>query len=86
MSSLLQSLNPHDQSVVGELPVSSAADVAAIVSLVRAAFPAWRRLPIEERIDFIKKFRDKTSFPAVSAAGTLEESLKTLGCQLYYDA
>ncbi len=54
----LQSINPHDQSVVGELLISSATDVASAVADARMAYHLWRRTPIEKRIEYIKKFRD----------------------------
>lgn len=55
----LQSINPHDQSVVGELEISTKADVKAAVEKARNAFWSWRFIPIEERVEYIKKFRNK---------------------------
>jgi len=54
----LQSINPHDQSVLGELEVSTAEEVAAVVSKAKKAFETWQFTPIEERISYIKKFRE----------------------------
>ena len=54
----LQSINPHDQSVVGELPISTKQDVEQAVALAKNAFEIWRFTPIKERISYIKKFRD----------------------------
>ncbi|MBI3273709.1 MAG: aldehyde dehydrogenase family protein, partial [Candidatus Colwellbacteria bacterium] len=55
----LQSINPHDQSVVGEVEISTAEDVVLAVSRARGAFSGWRHTPIEERIAYIKKYRQK---------------------------
>jgi acyl-CoA reductase-like NAD-dependent aldehyde dehydrogenase len=45
----LVSIDPHDGSVVGEIPVATAADVHATVARARAAQAAWAALPFEER-------------------------------------
>lgn len=55
----LQSINPHDQSVVGEIDISSKKDVDSAVSSARKAFREWSHKAIEERISYIKKFREK---------------------------
>lgn len=55
----LRSINPHDQSVVGEVEVSTEADVRVAVETAKDAFARWRFVPIEERVEYIKKFRDK---------------------------
>lgn len=47
--SVIVSTDPHDGSVVGEVAVSSPADVRAAVARARAAQPAWAALPFEER-------------------------------------
>jgi acyl-CoA reductase-like NAD-dependent aldehyde dehydrogenase len=54
----LTSINPHDQSVVGELEVSTLADVKNAVQKAHKAFDSWRFLAVEERVVFIKKYRD----------------------------
>lgn len=54
----LQSLNPHNQSVVGELEISTAEDVFSAVSKAKMAFETWQFTPIEKRISYIKKFRE----------------------------
>jgi succinate-semialdehyde dehydrogenase/glutarate-semialdehyde dehydrogenase len=51
MTDTLQSLNPLNGDVVGELPVSSVADVAAAVARAREALPAWRDLGVSGRRD-----------------------------------
>lgn len=57
----LQSINPHDQSVVGELEISSPDDVRRAVEKAKAAFTQWRDISIDRRIEFIKKYRDKVA-------------------------
>ena len=54
----LESISPHDQSVVGEVSVSTKQDVQAAVQRARAAFDGWRRVPIERRIAYVERFRD----------------------------
>jgi succinate-semialdehyde dehydrogenase/glutarate-semialdehyde dehydrogenase len=53
----LKSINPHDQSVVGELPVSTPKEVEAAYQQARAAFNDWKNSPITNRISYIIKFR-----------------------------
>lgn len=53
----LQSLNPHDQSIVGEVKISTAFDVTNAVSAAQDAFKNWRLLSGEYRIGYIKKYR-----------------------------
>lgn len=55
----LQSINPHDQSVVGEVEVSTKSDVENAVKKAKKAFGTWRFTPIEKRVDCLKKFRQK---------------------------
>ncbi len=50
-------LNPHDQSVVGSLPVSTKSEVAGAVKKARAAFVSWKSTTIDERIAYILKYR-----------------------------
>lgn len=56
---ILKSINPHDQSIVGELKVSTKQDVKRAVKKAKEAFGSWKDLSIKQRIDFIKKFREK---------------------------
>lgn len=53
----LNSVNPHDQSVVGEVDVSTEEDIKLAVEKARKAFNSWRDLNISERVEFIKKYR-----------------------------
>src|SRR5579871_2011298 len=54
----LQSINPHDQSLVGELAVSTPQDISHAVARARKAFDTWQFTSIEDRIGYIKKFRE----------------------------
>ncbi len=57
----LQTINPHDQSIVGELEISTSEDVSDAVSRAKTAFLKWKDVPIDERIRYIKKYRDKVA-------------------------
>lgn len=57
----LQSINPHDQSLVGELNISTQEEIKSTVNEAKAAFPVWKSLSIQERIAQIKKYRDKVA-------------------------
>ena len=49
--------NPATQEVLAEVPLSTAADVAAAVQAAAAAFPAWRHTVPEERIQYLFKLK-----------------------------
>jgi malonate-semialdehyde dehydrogenase (acetylating)/methylmalonate-semialdehyde dehydrogenase len=49
--------NPATAEVLAELPLAGAEDVDAAVAAASAAFPAWRRTPPQNRIQFLFKFR-----------------------------
>lgn len=55
----IKSINPHDQSVVGELEVSTQQEVKEAVKKAKQAFKKWRELSVAERIGYIKRFREK---------------------------
>jgi len=55
----LRSVNPHDQSIVGELEISTTSDISKAVEHAKNAFQVWRHTLIRERILYIKKFRDE---------------------------
>jgi len=42
--------NPATGAPIGECPLSGAADVDAAVQAAKSAYPAWRRTPVEDRI------------------------------------
>ena len=52
----LESLDPVSQAVVWSGRAASAAQVDAAVAAARAAFPAWARRPLEERIVVLETF------------------------------
>ena len=45
--------NPATGDVIARTPLSSKADVEAVVQSAAAAFPAWRRTPAGERIQYL---------------------------------
>ena len=55
----LKSLNPATGEVIGEVPVTPAAEIPAIVARARAAQPAWRKLGIDHRIELIRPLAQK---------------------------
>src|SRR5690242_19303397 len=50
--------NPATAELLARTPLSAAADVEAAVQAAAAAFPAWRRLPPGERIQYLFKLRN----------------------------
>ena len=54
-------INPHDQSVVGELSVSTQQDVKKAVKKAKEAFGGWKDISVEKRVAYIKKFREKVA-------------------------
>src|SRR6266849_9143629 len=49
--------NPATAELLGRTPVSTKADVEAAVQAAAAAFPAWRRTPPGERIQYLFKLK-----------------------------
>ena len=49
--------NPASGEVIGQVPLSSAADVDAAVQAAKAAFPAWRSVPAPERARILFRFK-----------------------------
>ncbi|MEE9100785.1 succinylglutamate-semialdehyde dehydrogenase [Pseudomonas nitroreducens] len=68
----LESLCPVSQAVVWSGRAASAAQVAAAVAAARAAFPAWARRPVEERIAMLERF-------AATLKGRSEELARAIG-------
>src|SRR5215472_14384940 len=50
-------IDPATQAVLAETPLSSAAEVDAVVAAAASAFPEWRRTPPEERIQFLFRMK-----------------------------
>lgn len=55
----LQSVSPHDQSVVGEVEITTQEQISQAVRSAKQAFKTWRFTPITERVEYLKKFRQK---------------------------
>lgn len=53
----LRSINPHDQSLVGEVDISTESEVKSAVEKARKAFDSWKDLSIGDRVEFIKKYK-----------------------------
>jgi malonate-semialdehyde dehydrogenase (acetylating) / methylmalonate-semialdehyde dehydrogenase len=54
----LDVLNPASAEVLARTPLSTSADVDAAVQSAAAAFPAWRRTPPGERIQYLFKLKN----------------------------
>lgn len=50
-------VNPATTEKIAEVPLGTEADVNATVEAASAAFPAWRRTPPEERIQYLFKMK-----------------------------
>jgi acyl-CoA reductase-like NAD-dependent aldehyde dehydrogenase len=60
MSAAIQSLNPaRNFEVVGEVPMSTPAEVHQKVMAARKAFPTWRATPLNQRLEILAKLRDQ---------------------------
>jgi len=53
----LEVSNPATGETLARVPLSNEADVAQAVAAAAAAFPAWRRTPPEERIQYLFKLK-----------------------------
>jgi len=49
--------NPASGELIARTPISTKADVDAVVEAAAAAFPAWRRTPAGERIQYLFKLK-----------------------------
>jgi malonate-semialdehyde dehydrogenase (acetylating)/methylmalonate-semialdehyde dehydrogenase len=56
-STFVDVTNPATSEVVASLALAEAEDVNAAVSAASAAFPGWRRVPAQERIQYLFRFR-----------------------------
>ena len=67
-------LNPATGEHIGTTPLSTAAEVAAAVDAASRAFPAWRRTPVTDRVQFLFKLKDllERHFDEISRTITLE--------------
>lgn len=55
MKPVIQSINPANNEVIGETPVTTKEELKIIVAKARAALPAWKALSIQSRAEFVKK-------------------------------
>ena len=53
----LDVISPVDGSHLSTVPVSSAKDLDAAVKAAKAAFPAWSRMPIKERVQVFFRYK-----------------------------
>jgi malonate-semialdehyde dehydrogenase (acetylating)/methylmalonate-semialdehyde dehydrogenase len=49
--------NPASGEVIGECPLSSADELDDAVQSARAAFETWRRVPVQERVQYLFRFK-----------------------------
>jgi malonate-semialdehyde dehydrogenase (acetylating)/methylmalonate-semialdehyde dehydrogenase len=54
----LDVINPATGQVIAQTPLGSKADVDAAAKAAGAAFPAWRRTPVQERVQYLFRLRD----------------------------
>jgi malonate-semialdehyde dehydrogenase (acetylating)/methylmalonate-semialdehyde dehydrogenase len=73
-------VNPATGEVIGRTPLSPKAEVDAVVEAAAAAFPAWRRTPPGERIQYLFKLKNllEEHLDELSRLITLENG-KTFG-------
>lgn len=66
--------NPATAEVLGQVPFSPASEVDAAVRSAAQAAPAWRRVPVGERIDFLFRLRGllKQNIDGLSRTITIE--------------
>jgi len=79
-SELLPLHNPATNEVIGHVPMSGSADVDLAVKAAAEAFPAWRRTPPTERIQYLFKLKEllEQNFEDLSRTITIEHG-KILG-------
>jgi succinylglutamic semialdehyde dehydrogenase len=56
MTAMLQSFDPASRALVWEGPVADAAACHGAIAAARAALPAWRALPVEDRIAIVRRY------------------------------
>ncbi len=58
-SRMVQSINPATGERLAELPSATAEEIRAAVEAARAAQKEWARLPVEQRVRYLLRFRDE---------------------------
>src|SRR5690348_18433302 len=73
-------INPATNEVLGQVPLSGAAEVDAAVQAASSAFPEWRRTPPEDRIQYLFKLKQllETHLEELAQICTKENG-KTIG-------
>lgn len=66
-----ENLSPHNSESLGEFPSSVAADIHDAVAAAKNAFPAWKKLSIQQRAAYLQK-----------AAAILKENIEEIGRDL----
>jgi malonate-semialdehyde dehydrogenase (acetylating)/methylmalonate-semialdehyde dehydrogenase len=66
--------NPASAELLATVALSSPAEVHAAVESAHAAFPAWRRVPLADRVQFLFKLKDRleANFEELAKTITLE--------------
>jgi malonate-semialdehyde dehydrogenase (acetylating)/methylmalonate-semialdehyde dehydrogenase len=79
-SDYLPVVNPATNELLGQVPLSSAAEVHAAAQAAAAAFDGWRRTPAAERIQYLFRLKDllEAHFEDLSRTIT-QECGKTIG-------
>ena len=54
----IEVINPATGQVIAQTPLGSKADVDAAAKSASEAFPAWRRTPVQDRVQYLFKLRD----------------------------
>ena len=76
----LHVLNPATGETLATTPLSTPAEVAQAVDAASRAFPAWRRTPVTDRVQFLFKLKDQLERHFDEIARTItQECGKTLG-------
>lgn len=57
----LQSINPHDQTIVGELEISTETEIKDKVEKARKAFDSWKNVSVEDRCLYVSQLKTKLS-------------------------
>lgn len=78
-SDSVQVTNPASSETLAQFALADSTDVAKAVAAASAAFPAWRRIPAQERIQYLFAFKQllEAHFDEIARITTLENG-KTL--------
>jgi succinate-semialdehyde dehydrogenase/glutarate-semialdehyde dehydrogenase len=69
------SINPHDQSIVGKILLTPPEMIVPIVEKSRKASDKWKNTPIEERIQYIKIYKEKLLLKKESLAKLIAQEM-----------